>query len=85
MDDAQAVVEVCAIGSQIEKGLMEAEKATPAETPEEVEAALRAWVTTSSGGHDPEYQSALLGEMSRMPKVCDTPNFVCPNRVLSND
>lgn len=85
MDDAQAVAEVCALGSQIEKGLIEAEKATRTETPEETEAALRAWGPPPNGGHDPEYQRTWASEVSRMSPIRGPESPVCPNRVLSDD
>jgi len=85
MDDAQAVAEVCALGSQIEKGLIEAEKAASTETPEETEAELRRWGPTPNGGHDPECRAAWLAQVSRMPPIRGPESPVCPERVLSDD
>lgn len=85
MDDAQAVAEVCALGSQIEKGLIEAEKATRPETSKETETELRRWGPTPNGGHDPECRRAWALEVSRMPEISDSPHPLCPDRVFPND
>lgn len=87
MDDAQAVAEVCALGSQIEKGLIEAEKATRTEATKatEAERELRRWKSPPNGGHDPEYQRAWALAVSRMPPIRGLANPMCPDRVLSDD
>lgn len=85
MDDAQAVAEVCALGSQIEKGLMEAEKAARTETPEETEAELRAWKGAPNGGHDPEWVAKWASSLPGVPPVRSASSPVCARSVLPSE